>query len=109
MNLGQVRHIITQTKEVEDIVEHLPELSSLSDKELKAMIRELCSDEQELSFQRRILHGKIDILRAELVQRLSRKRDSGESIISADDVSRLSEILSRREPFPIHGTPKESE
>ncbi len=86
-------------------MENLPELSSLSDKELKAMIRELCSDEQELSFQRRILHGKIDILRAELVERLSKKRDLGESLISADDVSKLSEILSRREPFPMHGTP----
>ena len=81
-------------------MENLPELSSLSDKELKAMIRELCSDEQELSFQRRILHGKIDILRAELVQRLSKKRGLGESLISNDDVSRLSEILSRQEPFP---------
>lgn len=86
-------------------MENLPELSSLSDKELKALISDLCSQEQELSFQRRILHGKIDILRAELVQRLSHKRSSGESLISSDDVSRLSEILSRREPFPIAGNP----
>lgn len=86
-------------------MENLPELSSLSDKELKVMISDLCSQEQELSFQRRVLHGKIDILRAELVQRLSKKRSSGESLISDDDVSRLSEILSRREPFPIGGNP----
>lgn len=86
-------------------MENLPELTSLSDKELKSMISELCSQEQELSFKRRILHGKIDILRAELVQRLSKKRSSGESLISDDDVSRLSEILSRREPFPIGGNP----
>ncbi len=87
-------------------MENLPELSSLSDKELKSMISELCSREQELSFQRRILHGKIDILRAELVQRLSKKRDSGESLISDADVTKLSEILSRREPFPIGGNPE---
>lgn len=86
-------------------MENLPELSSLSDEDLKNMIHELCSEEQELSFQRRVLHGKIDILRAELVQRLSRKRDSGESLITNDDVSKLSEILSRREPFPMGGTP----
>ncbi|MHB8793801.1 MAG: RsiG family protein, partial [Thermoleophilia bacterium] len=67
-------------------MENLPELSSLSDKELKSLIRELVTQEQEFSYQRRILHGKIDILRAELVQRLSGKRDSGESLISADDV-----------------------
>lgn len=71
------------------------------------MIHNLCSEEQELSFQRRILHGKIDILRAELVQRLSGKRDSGEALISDADVSRLSEILSRREPFPMGGNPQE--
>lgn len=88
-------------------MENLPELSSLSDRELKDMIHGLCSEEQELSFQRRILHGKIDILRAELVQRLSGKRDSGEALISDADVSRLSEILTRREPFPMGGNPRE--
>lgn len=87
-------------------MENLPELSSLSDKELKEMIHDLCSEEQELSYQRRLLHGKIDILRAELVQRLSGKRDMGEALISDADVSRLSEILSRREPFPMGGNPQ---
>lgn len=87
-------------------MENLPELSSLSDKELKEMIHNLCSEEQELSFQRRMLHGQIDILRAELVQRLSGKRDSGEALISDADVSRLSDILSRREPFPMGGNPQ---
>lgn len=86
-------------------MESLPELTSLSDKELKDLIADLCGQEQELSFQRRMLHGKIDILRAELVQRLSNKRSKGESLISDNDVSKLSDILSRREPFPIGGTP----
>ncbi len=86
-------------------MDNLPELSSLSDQDLKKMIHELASEEQELSFQRRILHGKIDILRAELVQRLSRKRGEGESLINDDDVTMLSEILSRREPFPMGGSP----
>ncbi|MCL6107008.1 MAG: hypothetical protein M1309_06680 [Actinobacteria bacterium] len=71
------------------------------------MIRDLASQEQELSFQRRILHGKIDILRAELVQRLSKKRGEGKSLITDDDVSVLSEILSRREPFPMGGSPSD--
>ncbi|MCL4309684.1 MAG: RsiG family protein [Thermoleophilia bacterium] len=86
-------------------MENLPELSSMTDQDLKTMIRELAAKEQELSFQRRILHGKIDILRAELVQRLSKKRGKGESLITNDDVSMLSEILSRREPFPMGGSP----
>ena len=88
-------------------MENLPELSSLSDKELKSLIRELVTQERELSFQRRILHGKIDILRAELVQRLSVKRDSGESLISADDVGKLTEILAKGERFSIGGNPSE--
>ncbi len=88
-------------------MENLPELSSMTEQDLKSMIRDLASQEQELSFQRRILHGKIDILRAELVQRLSKKRGEGKSLITDDDVSVLSEILSRREPFPMGGSPSD--
>ena len=69
------------------------DLVSLSDEELKALIGTLTTEEHEVSRQRRILHGKIDILRAELVLRLQRHHLKGESIITADDVSRLSEIL----------------
>jgi hypothetical protein len=86
-------------------VENLPDLASLSDQELKELIRDLVTEEQELSYKRRLLHGKIDILRAELVQRLSGMRSSGQSLISDDDVSKLTEILARREPFPSSGTP----
>jgi hypothetical protein len=97
-----------QTQSVEVKVENLPELSSLSDKELKSLIRELVTQEQEFSYQRRILHGKIDILRAELVQRLSGKRDSGESLISADDVSKLTDILAKGDRYSLGGNPSES-
>ena len=48
---------------------------------------------REISRRRRILHGKLDILRAELVMRLQHKHSLGESVISADDVQRLSRIL----------------
>jgi len=92
---------------VEVKVENLPELSSLSDKELKSLIRELVTQEQEFSYQRRILHGKIDILRAELVQRLSGKRTSGESMISADDVSKLTEILAQGDRYSLGSNPAE--
>lgn len=87
-------------------MDNLPDLTSLSDAPLKALIREMVAEEQEISYQRRILHGKIDILRAELVQRLSGQRASGESLISADDVSKLTEILSNREPFHPTGVPE---
>ncbi len=54
-----------------------PDLGSLTDPELKDLIQQLTDEETEISYQRRILHGKIDILRAELVNRLqhqARKR-----------------------------------
>jgi hypothetical protein len=70
-----------------------PDLGSLSDEELKDLIKKLTEEESEISYKRRVLHGKIDILRAELVNRLRHKRESGDSLISGDDVAQLSEIL----------------
>ena len=70
-----------------------PDLGNLSDKELKDLIEKLTEEEQEISYQRRVLHGKIDILRAELVNRLRQKRERGDSLISGDDVRQLTEIL----------------
>ncbi len=71
-----------------------PDLGALSDHELKDMIQQLTQDEQDVSYQRRILHGKIDILRAELVNRLRKKHEEGESAISGADVQQLTDILS---------------
>jgi hypothetical protein len=70
-----------------------PDLGSLSDKELKDLIDSLTEEENEISYKRRVLHGKIDILRAELVNRLRDKHERGDSMISGDDVSKLTEIL----------------
>jgi hypothetical protein len=70
-----------------------PDLGSLSDSELKELIDQLTEEEQKVSYQRRILHGKIDILRAELVNRLRKKREEGESVISGADVQQLTDIL----------------
>ena len=53
-------------------MELLPDLGSLSDEELKQLKDDLEAQERELSYQRRVLHGKIDILRAEIVARLQR-------------------------------------
>lgn len=75
-----------------------PDLGSLSDQELKDLIEELTKEEREISYQRRILHGKIDILRAELVNRLRRKDESGELVISGTDVQQLTDILAGRTP-----------
>jgi hypothetical protein len=69
-------------------------LGSLSDHELRSLIDQLTTEEQKISYERRILHGKIDLLRAELVNRLRKRHQQGESIISGDDVDQLTNILS---------------
>jgi hypothetical protein len=73
--------------------ETFPDLGSLSDAELKDVIRQLTEEETEISYQRRILHGKIDILRAELVNRLRNKHDGGDALITGADVQQLTDIL----------------
>ena len=74
-----------------------PDLGALSEAELKDLIRELTAEETDISYQRRLLHGKIDILRAELVNRMRKRHDGGESLISEDDVQQLTDILARRQ------------
>jgi hypothetical protein len=74
-------------------METFPDLGALDDQELKDLIRQLTEEEQEVSYRRRILHGKIDILRAELVNRLRTKHEQGETTITGADVERLSDIL----------------
>jgi hypothetical protein len=78
--------------------ETFPDVGSMDDKELKDLIGQLTTEEHEVSYRRRILHGKIDILRAELVNRLRTKRESGDTLISGDDVQMLTDILSGRGP-----------
>jgi hypothetical protein len=73
-----------------------PDLGSLSDLELKEVIRQLTEEETEVSYKRRILHGKIDILRAELVNRLRHQHDGGDITITGDDVQKLTDILTNR-------------
>jgi hypothetical protein len=75
------------------VEETFPDVSSMSNQELKELIGQLTDEEREVSYQRRLLHGKIDILRAELVNRLKAKRESGDSLITGDDVQQLTDIL----------------
>ena len=72
-------------------VEFLPDLGTLSDEELKQLKDDLETQERDVSYQRRVLHGKIDILRAEYVARL--QRTGGQSALNQMDVERLTEIL----------------
>ena len=73
-----------------------PDLGSLTDQELKELIKDLTAEETDISYRRRILHGKIDILRAELFNRLRKKDQTGDLVISGADVASLTEILAGR-------------
>ena len=78
-------------------MEPLPDLASLSDEDLKGLIDEYTKEEQEVSYRRRILHGRIDLLRAELQARL---REKPESILDEVDVDHLAAILAGKAAPP---------
>ena len=79
-------------------MEPLPDLATLPDADLKQLIADLTREENEVSYQRRLLHGKIDILRAELVARL--QKTGGTSILDDVDVDHLTEILTSKAAPP---------
>ena len=76
----------------------LPDLSTLSDDQLKKLIDELEREEDEISYRRRLLHGRLDILRAE---RTARLRQKGVHV----DVEGLTEILASKASPPPEETP----
>jgi len=81
-------------------VEPLPDLGTLSDDDLKELIERLEAEENEVSYRRRLLQGRIDILRAERTARLK-----GQGVGDVD-VDRLTDILSSR-GAPSVGAPDE--
>jgi hypothetical protein len=79
-------------------MEPLPDLATLPDEDLKKLIDELTEEELEVSYRRRLLHGKIDILRAELVARL--QKTQGRSVLDQVDVESLTDILTGKATPP---------
>jgi hypothetical protein len=75
--------------------ERLIKIQSYTDEELKTIATRLAKEEQELSMRRRLLHGELDIVRAEMVRRLRDKSKTG-GLVQDGDVAALTEILSSR-------------
>jgi hypothetical protein len=75
-------------------MDSLPDLETLSDDDLKTLIEKLELEENEVSFRRRMLQGRIDILRAERTARLK-----GRGVTGAD-VEKLTDILASRSAPP---------
>ena len=79
-------------------MESFPDLPNLSDEDLEQLITDLTKEEREVSYRRRILHGKIDLLRAELVARL--QKTGGQSVLDRVNVDALTDILASKAPPP---------
>jgi hypothetical protein len=58
-------------------VDSFPNLAGLTDQELSDLVKQLIDAEMEVSYKRRILQAKIDILRAELTNRIRKRGESG--------------------------------
>lgn len=61
--------------------EEVPDLTSFSEEELKAQLEAFSAEERDVSYRRRVLQGRIDLLRAELVRR-------GGFSVSPEDLAR---------------------
>jgi hypothetical protein len=46
-----------------------PDLTSISEDELRVRLQELAVEEREISYRRRVIQGRIDLIRSELVRR----------------------------------------
>jgi perosamine synthetase len=78
-------------------MEEFPDLESLSDDEVRALLKRMNEQEVATSYDRRVLHGKIDLLRAELVNRLARA-ESGPAVESGGAVG---DPAAEREEIPL--------
>ena len=78
-------------------MEPFPNLASMSDADLKAEIDKLTEEEQEVSYRRRLLHGRIDMLRTELV---ARQQKEPSSVLDQVDLDKLAEILAGKAAPP---------
>ncbi len=66
-----------------------PDLAALTDGDLKTEIHRLTRREREISFQRRYLHGQIELARTELMRRLSEMSPSELSMLDVEELNRI--------------------
>lgn len=73
----------------------LPDLAELDNAGLKALMHAYEAEELDVSYRRRVLHGKIDLLKAELTRRLKAdyQRGGSDALFGEGDVDRLASIL----------------
>ena len=59
-----------------------PDLTSMSEADLRERLTALAQEEREISYRRRVLQGRIDLIRAELVRR-------GGATLSPEELARV--------------------
>ena len=75
---------------------------NLTDDELRERLRDGKRSEEQLSYERRMLHGRIDVVRSEILARVDRGRGIEHLAGDLDDlVARLTEALTHKGPPPI--------
>ncbi|WP_273845688.1 hypothetical protein [Rubrobacter calidifluminis] len=73
----------------EEFDENLPDLTAAPSDELRGLLEELVVEERRISYRRRIIQGRIDTIRSELVRR-------GASSLAPED---LADAILRRVDF----------
>ena len=58
------------------------DVTALSERELRALLGALCEEERVVSYRRRVLQGRMDLIRAELVER-------GAAALSPEELARV--------------------
>lgn len=62
--------------------EEAEDITALSEADLRDRLEELCDEERAISYRRRVLQGRIDLIRAELVER-------GAVAVAPEDLARV--------------------
>ena len=73
-----------------------PDLTDLSEEKLRLRLKALSDEERDVSYRRRVLQGRIDLIRAELVRR-------GGVALSPEDLARVLLGGSPPEVSPLDG------
>ncbi len=71
--------------------EETSDLTAVSENELKELLERLAEEEREISYRRRVLQGRIDLIRSELVRR-------GSLSLSPEELARV--LMGRQEGEP---------
>ncbi len=78
---------------------------AMDDAALRARIRQIRREEEAASYERRMLHGRIDVLRSEILARLAEQSPESTSRSEVDAkaslIDRLTDVLSHKGPPPI--------